>query len=156
MNTNQASALFAGNAYWNTASFGAVQAAAFTFANNTLNNAALYLKASGNFSLLGYYPSAIRVRYSTTNGLQVIVETTTNGLAYTNAATLNLNTGFANGLILTALVDATGTVTVWQTAGAVSSVLGTANTTGFTGSGRIGMSLPTGARVDNFAGGSVQ
>jgi hypothetical protein len=155
VNTNQANTALAGNAYWNAgnAEFGLAQYAAFTFANTTVSNAALYLKAAGTFNVLGFYTNAIRVRYTTTGGPQVIVETTTNGLAYSPVVTLPAT--FANGNTLTAMVEASGRVTVWKTAGGPPTVLGTANTT-FTGSGRVGMSLPTGARVDNFAGGSVQ
>jgi hypothetical protein len=150
VNSNQASApLLPGSAYWNVSGFGAQQAAAFTFVNNTLNNAGLYLKASGAYSN-GAYPRAIRVRY---NAGQVFVETTTNGTTFVNAATLTAS--FVNGDRLTALVDGNGKVTVWKTAGTVSTVLGTANTT-FNAVGRIGLSLPIGARVDDFAGGTVQ
>jgi hypothetical protein len=91
------------------------------------------------------------VRY---NAGQVIVETTTNGTSYTTAGTLTGN--FVNGNRLTAMVDAAGLVTVWKTAGAVSNVVGTANTTGFTTTGSVGLSLPSGGRVDDFAGGTVQ
>jgi FtsP/CotA-like multicopper oxidase with cupredoxin domain len=155
VNSNQANTVLGGNAYWNAgnAEFGLTQYAAFTFANNTLNNAALYLKAAGTYNVLGFYTNAIRVRYTTTGGAQVIVETTTNGLAYSPVVALPAT--FANGNTLTAMVEASGRVTVWKTAGGPPTVLGTANTT-FTGSGRVGISLPTGARVDNFAGGSVQ
>ena len=143
------------NAYWSgTANggpvFGTKQAAAFTFSNTTLNGTSLVLKASGTYNaLLGYYPNVIRVRYS--NG-SVIVETATNGLVFNAAGTL---TGaFASGDRLTALVDATGLVSVWKTAGATSTLMGSAQTS-YTGNGRIGMYLPPGARVDNFAGGTV-
>jgi FtsP/CotA-like multicopper oxidase with cupredoxin domain len=143
--------LVPGNAYWNAASFGNQQAAAFTFVNNTLNNTGLYLKASGSFNgILGFYASAIRVRY---NAGQVIVETTTNGTSYTTAGTLVAN--FVNGNRLTAMVDAAGLVTVWKTAGTVSNVVGTAST-GFSTPGRVGLALPLGGRVDDFAGGTVQ
>ena len=82
-----------------------------------------------------------------------MVETTVNGgVAYTNVGTLAGS--FANGDTLTALVDATGAVFVWKTTGATVTYLGTATTT-FTGAGRIGIQLPAGARIDNFAGGTV-
>jgi FtsP/CotA-like multicopper oxidase with cupredoxin domain len=158
---NQADASNNGNAYWNvpTSGFGQVQGAAFTFVNNTTRNgAALYLKAAGTFAS-GTYRNAIRVRYSTSNGGQVIVETTTNGQPYTNAATLS-NASFSNNDRLTALAEANGKVTVWKTAApvngvpGVTTVLGTASTP-FTGLGSIGMSLPNNARVDNFAGGTL-
>jgi len=129
---------------------GVSQAAAITFANATVDGVSLLLKASGTYNgLLGVYPSAIRVRYS--NG-QVTVETTTNGLAFTTAGTSMPGT-FTNGDIMTAMADATGNVYVWKTSGAVTSLLGSAQTT-LTDAGRIGIYLPPGARVDNFAGGT--
>ena len=155
VNTNQAlDNVFSGSAYWNGTVFGARQAAAFMFANTTLNGESLYLKGSGTF-VLGVYPSAIRVRYSTGGGGQVIVETTTNGgLTFTNRGTL---AGvFANGDILTAFADENGTVYVWKTSGATTTLLGQAAAgAAFTGIGRIGLSMPSGGRVDNFAGGNV-
>lgn len=138
------------NAYLNGA-LGSAQAAAFTFANTTVNNIGLYLKASGAFNVLGFYPSAIRVRYSTGSGGQVVVETTTNGLAFTTAGTLS--SSFATNDRLTAMADATGVVTVWKTSGAVTTLVGTVNTP-FTGAGQVGLYLPSGARVDDFAGGT--
>ncbi|MGB8694562.1 MAG: hypothetical protein WCD08_13740 [Steroidobacteraceae bacterium] len=63
---------------------------------------------------------------------------------------------------MTALVDASGMVYVWRTTSAsVTTLLGSVQlpTTGansFTVSGgRIGVQVPTNARVDNFAGGTV-
>ncbi|MEZ4866169.1 MAG: choice-of-anchor D domain-containing protein [Caldilineaceae bacterium] len=139
------------NAFWGPTEFGATQAAAFTFANTTLNDNALYLKASGTF-ILGVYANAIRVRY---NGGQVIVETTTAGNpTYTTVGTLTGS--FANGDTLTAQVDGSGNVFVWKTSGATTTYLGQAAAGGsFTGTGRIGMHLARGARVDNFSGGTV-
>ena len=137
------------NAYWNPTVFGARQAAAFTFANTTVDTNDLYLKASGGFTL-GTYENAIRVRY---NAGQVTVESTTNfGASFTTAGTFAAT--FANGNTLTALADASGNVFVWQTVGATTTFLGQA-ATGVTGSGRIGLHLASGARVDNFAGGNV-
>ena len=142
-------ALLGANAYWNATVFGPKQAAAFTFANTTVNTNDLYLKASGGFTL-GTYQNAIRVRY---NAGQVSVETTTNfGLSFTTAGTIAAT--FANGNTLTALADASGIVYVWQTVGATTTFLGQA-ATGVTGGGRIGLHLANGARVDNFAGGTV-
>jgi hypothetical protein len=138
--------------------FGAKQAAAFTFANTTLNDAALLLKAGGALNA-GAYANAIRVRY---NGGQVVVETTTPGslgLAFTAAGTLAGT--FANGDTLSAQVDATGQVYVWKTSAATTTFLGavTVPTTGgnafTTGTGRIGIFLPSGGRVDNFSGGTL-
>ncbi len=139
--------------------FRAEQAAAFTFASSTLNGAALVLKASGSFNALGYYTDAIRVRYATGGGTAVVVETTTNGLSFTQRAQFSAT--FASGNTLTALADASGTVYVWKTAAATTTFIGqvTLPTTGqnsfTTGGGRIGMYLPSGARVDDFKGGNA-
>ncbi len=149
------------NAYWNGTVFGTTQGAALTFANTTLNNVSLILKGSGTYSaVLGVYPTEIRVRYSTANGGQVIVETRgTGALGFTQRGTLA--GAFTNGSTLTATADATGIVRVWRTSGATTTLLGqvsvpTLNGNAFTtGSGRIGMFLPPGARVDNFSGGNV-
>ncbi len=163
VNSGLAAALCSGgaNAYWNQSGvFGTTQAAAFTFANTTLNNVSLVLKASSNYNALGYYPTAIRVRYSTAAGGQVIVETSTNGLTFTPQGT-PLAGAFANGNTLSALTNAAGTVYVWRTSGATTTLLGqvalpTAGANAFTtGGGRIGMFLPPGARVNNFSGGDV-
>ena len=159
------------NAYWNggTQPFGTKQAAAFTFSNTTLNNASLYLKASGTITALGNYPNAIRVRYTIANGGQITVATTTgtNGLVYAQQGTvLNVTGGFANGDTLTAMADAAGVVSVWKTTGGATPTttfvgqvtVATSGTNAFPlaiGTGRIGMNLPTGGRVDNFAGGTV-
>lgn len=141
---------FAGANAFRTGALGASQAAAFTFSNTTVNNASLYLKATGTFTL-GQFPSSIRARYSTANGGQVEVATTVNGLTFTTAGTLP--GAFANGDTLTVMADATGTVYVWKTSGAITTLLGSAPTT-FTGAGQIGIYLPPGGRVDNFAGGT--
>ena len=91
----------------------------------------------------------------------MVVETTNNGVLFTQRGTA-MNATFAVGDKLTALVDAAGLVTVWQTTAAnVTTQLGTVQlpitgTNSFTiGSGRIGVFLPSGARVDNFSGGNV-
>jgi manganese oxidase len=139
------------NAYRSGAAgiLGASQAAAITFANATVDGVSLLLEAGGTYNtLLGVYPSAIRVRYASG---QVAVETTTDGLAYASAGTL---TGaFASGDTMTSMVDGTGKVYVWKTSGAVTTLLGSAQTA-LTGGGRIGLHLPPGARVVNFAGGT--
>jgi Bacterial Ig domain len=153
VNTNQAFANASSAAYWNNSStgFGASQAAAFTFANTTLNNDSLILKATGT-AIFGVQPNYIRVRYSTSGGGQVVVETTTTfGLSYTPGGVITGS--FANGDTLTAEVDATGTVYVWKNG--VSLGCGVTLPAGWTGTGRIGMQLSNGARVDNFAGGTL-
>jgi hypothetical protein len=141
-----------GNAYWNvpSAGFGAKQAAAFTVANATVVGDSLMLKTTGFF--LNVPSSFIRVRYQTG---QVVVETTTNfGATVTQtgvfAATL------ASGTTLTALANTDGSVDVWTTVGPTTTYLGrSAAAAAFTGTGRIGMQLNSGAQVDNFAGGTV-
>ena len=141
------------NAYWNAASFGAQQAAALTFANTTLNGTALLLKAGGTYNGLGYYTSAIRVRYNASPA-QVVVETTSNGTTFTTQATFAAS--FISGDTLTALVDAGGTAYLWKTTAAnVTTALGNVSIPGATGGGRIGLFMPPGGRVDNFAGGTV-
>jgi len=149
---NQAYALTTGAAFWNVPNtgFGTQQAAAFTFVNDPVNNTSILLKGSGNFGLT--FQRHIRVRY---NAGQIIIDSSTNsGFTYTTAATLPVS--LVAGNRLTAMVDATGKVTVWKTAGTVDSIIGSATIGTFTGTGSIGMNLPTNARVDDFAGGSVQ
>jgi uncharacterized repeat protein (TIGR01451 family) len=150
VNANQAFALLLGQAIWNTpvAGFGATQGAAFTVANATINGDALVLKASGGTANVP--ASFIRVRYSTGSGGQVIVETTTTGGgSYTNRGTLAA--ALANGDTLTAVANVDGSVDVWKNA----AYLGRSSTSPFTGTGRIGIQLPTNARVDNFSGGTL-
>jgi hypothetical protein len=156
----------AGGAYaiWNgSGDFGAAQGAAFTFASpvaGNRNGASLILKA-GDRSAAGVYRRAVRVRYSTANGGQVLVQTTINGTTFVTRGTLAGS--YANGDTLMATTDVTGVVTVWKTTAAnVTSQLGTVQlpTTGnmnwTLGGGRIGMRLLPNRRVDNFRGGNVQ
>jgi hypothetical protein len=165
VNSNQAvDLLLPGAAYWNGSgnNLGATQAAAFTFANTTLNNAALVLKASGGGASIP--ANFIRVQYQTTGGGRIVVQTTTNaGVSYNTRATFTTGANFANGNTLSAVARANGTVEVYKTAGATTSLVGSviipttgggAWTQGASG-GRIGMQLPNGARVDNFSGGTV-
>ncbi|MCX6043674.1 MAG: hypothetical protein NT075_01070, partial [Chloroflexi bacterium] len=157
VNTNQASSSGAllglpATAYWNGPSnvFGATQGAAFTFANTPVNGASLILKASGT-AVAGVLPNFIRVRY---NAGQVIVETTTNlGISYTSLGSFAAT--FANGDTLTAVANTNGSVDVWKTTAAnVTGYLGHSATSSFTSTGRIGLQLPNGTRVDNFKGGN--
>ncbi|MGC2193987.1 MAG: Ig-like domain-containing protein [Terriglobales bacterium] len=154
VNNNQAFGIVAGAATWNVpgSGFGTTQSAAFTFANSTVNNAALVLKATGGTAAL---PSNfIRVQAT---GSQVVVATTTNsGGTYTTRGTLAGT--FVSGDTLTARVDATGAVFVWKTSGGADTYLGSVTitpNTGWTGTGRIGLQLPTNGRVDDFAGGTT-
>jgi hypothetical protein len=160
VNANQASdVLLAGAAVWNGSGnvFGTKQAAAFTFASATLNSAALMLKASGG--TLALPQNFIRVQY---NAGSVAVATTANlGVSFTPRG--SFATTFANGDRLTAQADATGSVSIWKTSGATTTFVGTAviPTAGAgawpqgTGGGRIGISLPANARIDDFAAGSL-
>lgn len=163
VNANQASdVLLPGWAIWNGAGnvFGAKQAAAFSFANTTVNNSLLILKASGGSASTP--ANYIRVLY---NSGSVAVATTNNGntLSPTYATRATFPATFVSGDTLTALADATGTVSVWKTTGATTTFIGsiaiptsgTGAWTQATGGGRIGMMLPVGGRVDNFAGGTV-
>jgi uncharacterized repeat protein (TIGR01451 family) len=154
VNSNQAfctglSCVLGGTAYWN-GGFGTAQAAALTIANATINGDGVLLKVGGGSRTVP--TSWVRVRV---NGGNVTVDTTTNGgLSYGNST--NLAASFANGNTLEALIDDTGTVYVWKVAGTTTTLIGSASTgTNFTGNGRIGLQLPSGARVDDFAGGSV-
>ncbi|MBK7615902.1 MAG: hypothetical protein IPJ08_16090 [Burkholderiales bacterium] len=153
VNSNQASCLaslcaLGANAHW-SANLSATQAAAFTFANTTLIGNALYLK--GTTLTAGTYVNAIRVRYS---GSQVVVETTNNaGISATLVQAFPAS--FVVGDRLTAMADASGNVYVWKTtAASVTTFLGQTSTS-FIGTGRAGMRLMPGARVDDFRAGNT-
>jgi hypothetical protein len=151
VNNAGAFAVLPGAAYWNFPStgYGVQQAAGFSFTNTPVAGSSLVLKASGGST--NAPASFIRVRYSSTN---MVVETTSNaGVSYSSAGNLSTS-AFAAGERLTAMVDASGMVYVWRTAGTITNLIGSVST-GFTGAGRIGMQLPLGARVDDFAGGDV-
>jgi hypothetical protein len=155
VNTNQASdPTVAGTAFWNPAAFAAKEGGAFTIANATLNNDALILAATGT-PVLSVYPNFIRVLYN--GGTVTVATTTSGGLAYTAAGTIS--GAFANGNTLTAVLDGTNAVaapTVYLFNGTtfVGAVQITPNAL-WQGGGRIGMQMPVGGRVDNFAGGIV-
>jgi hypothetical protein len=154
VNTNQASDIVAGsNAYWNVpgTGFGAKQGAAFAISNSTLNGDGLILKASGTVTL-GVAQNFIRVRAT---GTQVLVETTTNtGLSFTTQGTFTA--AFASGDTLTAVANADGSVDVWKTTGPTTTYVGSSPATAvFTGTGRIGIQMPNGSRIEDFAGATV-
>ena len=147
-----------GQAIWNvpTAGFAAKQGTAFTLVQSAgspvapISGSALILKASGGTATT---PSnSIRVRYTSTS---VVVETTTNGGgSYTTRGTFTAT--LATGDTLTAVANADGSVDAWKTSGATTTYVGrSAAVAAFAGSGRIGIQLPSGARVDNFSGGTV-
>ncbi|MEO5899789.1 MAG: DUF11 domain-containing protein, partial [Ilumatobacteraceae bacterium] len=178
LNANQANAaLLSGQAIWNGpgSTFGATQGAQFTFANTTLNNATLFLKAAGGNA--ANPTSFIQVQYQTavTTGpaagrhpAQVVVSTTlTAGITSTTRGTLTTGAAFANGNKLGVIVTpgvgtAPTVVTVYKTVGTTTTAIGTASIP-ITGAGsfaqaaltgRIGFQLPSGGRVDDFAGGT--
>jgi hypothetical protein len=156
VNANQAFASIVGNAYWNVPAlgFGAKQAAAFTEASTAVNGDTLILKASGAVAF-GVATNYISVQYT---GSQVLVGYTTN-FGGTTIPTGVFTAALAIGDTLTALANTDGSVDVWTTTAAPASVttyLGrSAPSAAFAGAGRIGIALATGARVDNFAGGTV-
>lgn len=163
VNSNQAYAALPGWAMWNGLGnvFGAKQGAAFTFANTPSSGSFLILKGSGGSA--NTPANFIRVIYNTGSGGTVTVATTINaGISYTTRATFT-GVGFVNGDTLSAVADATGKVNVWKTTGVTTALVGSvaiptsgagAWTQG-TGGGRVGVMLPTGARVDKFSGGTV-
>jgi len=160
VNANQAQAALAGWAMWNGTGtpFGAKQGAAFTFASAPATGTFLVLKASGGTA--NTPANYIRVFYNTGSG--ITVGTTTNA-GVTTTARATFPATFANGDTLSAMADATGLVAVWKTSGATTTFLGsvTIPTSGTgawtqgTGGGRIGLMLPTNARVDNFSGATL-
>ena len=90
----------------------------------------------------------------------ITVSTTTNGgTSYDTAGTITVfGPGFTFGDTMTATVDSTGTVTAWQTPNGATTAtyLGSVQlpnaATWTAGGGRIGMQLPPGGMIDNFAG----
>jgi hypothetical protein len=172
LNTNQASCpagftvcglAGGGNATWKPTAFGAKEAAAFTLSNTTIANNGLMLAETGSTAALtDLYTNFIRV---SVNGTTATISTTTNnGGAYTTIGSVTAPTAFANGDTITAQVDGTTdysapTVLVWRTTSAnVTTFLGaiqiTPNAT-WQGGGLIGIQMPGGARIDNFAGGTT-
>jgi hypothetical protein len=159
VNTNQAYAAITGWAMWNGTgnAAGAKQGAAFTFSNTSSSERWLILKASGgsNSTPANY----ISVRYAS----GTVTVATTNDAGVTSSIRATFPATFATGDTMTALADASGNVFVWKTSGATTTYVGGVtipSVGGFswpqaTGGGRIGILLPTGARVDNFGGGTV-
>jgi hypothetical protein len=166
VDNNVARAFSAGMAIWNgTANnFGSKQGAAFTFANNPVNNSCLVLKAT-----LGAAADPMRglyVCYQTQNGGSVVVSTTLNGSSNrTTRGTLNnSNSSFVSGNTMSVVAAPDGTVYVYKTAGSTTTLVGVVSipTSGGQGSwspgaggGRIGVLLPLNARIDNFQGGTL-
>jgi uncharacterized repeat protein (TIGR01451 family) len=156
VNNQQASANATGLATWNnpTTGFTARQGAAFTFANTPTSSGGVYaavlLKTSGG--TVQAPTSYVQVRYVTGTG-NVEVRTTTNGNSFNTRGTIN-GANFASGDTLSAVVYADGTLNVYKTSGVTTTLLGSVNST-FTGTGRIGIQLPQGQRVDDFKGGNA-
>ena len=159
VNGNQAHGQLPGTPMWNGSGStgGSTQGASITFANAPVNgvliDTGVILKGNGgsNANPANY----IRVVYESG---QVHVRITS-GLATTTIG--DLPATFAQGDRLSAVVNGLGVVHVWKTSGATTTYLGNVAlpTTGansfVTGGGRYGMLVPTGARVDDFSGGTV-
>jgi hypothetical protein len=118
-----------------------------------VNGASLVLKAGS-----GITPNFVRVRYNN-NAVELAIVTNA-GIAVTQIGSVPGT--FVTGDTLTAMVDSTGVASVWKTTAAnVTTYLGfvqlpTTGTNAFTtGTGRIGIQVPTNSRVDNFSGGTV-
>ena len=148
-----------GWAYWYIPSggFGNRQGASFIFGNTPLNGTSLVLKATGGTTT--NRQNFIRVMFKNN---QVIVATTTNsGSSYTTRATFSGT--LVSGDVLSATAYADGTVNVYKTSGTTKTELGSVviPTSGSgswsqgTGGGWIGIQMPSGARIDNFAGGNL-
>jgi hypothetical protein len=163
-----------GTAYWPLSPTGNKLGASFQFENTsgtvnaTTPGYSLLLKATGA-GLTGAAASAtsvVRVTYIPASGTVTIAYTANGGLSYTPAPTtpatiLATFAGGAPGDLMGAMVDSTGKVWVWKISGVTTTLLGTAQlpttTTTWTtaATGIIGMQLPVGGQVDNFAGGVV-
>ena len=145
--------------------FGVKQSASFTFVQTSGSPAApitgtsLLLKVTNGVGSTNNPARYIRVQYQTTNGGRVLVQTTINGNVnnptFTTLGTFSSGV-FTTGDTLTAVAYVDGSVDVWKTTAAnVTTYLGHSATSGFTGSGRIGIQLPANARVDDFRGGTL-
>jgi len=141
-----------GVAYWNpstgTQIFGSRQAARFVFSTVNVDGSGLILKATGGTTAAPL--SFIRVQYA--GGMASVSTTINGGASYTTVGALFVyGSGFQLGDTMTATVDATGLVTVWQN----STYLGSEQLptlAPWTGGGRIGIQLSPATEVDNFAG----
>jgi hypothetical protein len=156
VNANQASALLPGQAMWNGpgSTFGAKQGAAFTLGNTT-GTASLFLKGSGGSATSPQ--NYMRVQLNFAAGTITVASTTNSGGSFTTRGTVS-GVSFAAGDTFTAIVAADGSVTVYQTSGAVTTVMLTtaAAPAPFTGTGRIGIRLDnSGSRVDDFRSGTM-
>ncbi len=94
----------------------------------------------------------------TFSGSRVLVSTTANtGGSWTDLGSVAIPTGsFANGNTLEAVIQTDGTVDVWKVNGGTTYLGSVAGlTSAYTSGGRVGMSLASGQRVDNFKGGTL-
>ena len=148
---------------WNGAAspFGAKQAAAFTYRNAPLNNAAypmgLVLKASGGtlavpatYASVTYNAGVVTVSTVTTSGAPVVRGTKTFTLV--------------NGDRLTALADGLGNVFLFRTNSSGNTayigvvaipIVGASAWAPANGGGRVGLQVPVGQRVDDFRAGTI-
>jgi hypothetical protein len=151
-------------AFWSTA-YGVKQAASFQIgtAGSTFTNDALILGANGTV-IGGLWTNFLKVTFS---GNTATVASTTNfGSSYTTVGTLTVPGGpFQSGDTVTVMLDgstavASPTIYLWRTTSAnvTSNVvaLQMAPNALWQNGGQVGMQLPNGARVDNFAAGTVQ
>jgi VCBS repeat-containing protein len=142
-----------GQAIWNAASFGPVQAASFSSASS-LANSGLILKATGG-TLAEAPANYIRVRYESGNGGEVVVSTMLGGSGVSTYIKQGSFPAASSSGTLTASADAKGLVTVWLNSVLLGGVQ-LPDATAWKGSGRIGIQLQTvGATVDDFKGGSL-
>jgi uncharacterized repeat protein (TIGR01451 family) len=152
---------------WNAApstssTFGAKQAAAFTYRNAPVNNAAypmgLVLKASGG--TLAVPATYVSVTYNT--GAVTVSTVTSSGTPVVQG--LPKPVTLANGDRLTAMADGLGNVFLFRTTGGGTTtyigvvaipIVGASAWAPATGGGRIGLQVPVGQRVDDFRAGTI-
>jgi hypothetical protein len=139
-----------GLAIWNAAPFGPTQAAGFVSGGPPASGAYLVLKATGGSAIA----PANYVRVGCEAG-QIAVSTLMGGSnvsVYTKQAAFGSCSGSG---VLSAVVDAKGLVTVFQSQMYVGGVQ-LPDVAAWKGGGRIGIQLTTvGATADGFAGGTI-
>jgi uncharacterized repeat protein (TIGR01451 family) len=156
VDSNRAFAAVPGWAMWNnpTGGYGAQQGATFTFINtSSLGGSTLLLKGSGGSATTPQ--NYIRVTY---NSGAVVVSTTINtGGTLVQRATFPIT--FATGDTMSATAYGSGNVYVYKNGTFVGVVAiptsGPGAWTQGSAGGRIGILLPTNARVDDFSGGTL-
>jgi len=156
ISTNQllvGSVTYGSEIYWNPASYGADQEAYFTFAqvNSAATAQGLVLKAQSN---TGWGNGLLSVYYVPSSGVvQVWTYTPSQNWAQRGSS---ISATFANGDQLGARAKANGDVEIYKN----GSLLGTVNVTAwplYNSGGYIGMGFvsASGARVDDFGGGTI-